>query len=66
LDRREQYVILHHFGLIGSGVKKETKTLNEIGKSLGLTKERIRQIELKALQKLRHCLSSEEFDLLTG
>lgn len=66
LDQREQYVILHHFGLMGSGVKKETKTLNEIGENLGLTKERIRQIELKALQKLRHCLSSEEFDLLTG
>jgi RNA polymerase sigma factor (sigma-70 family) len=66
LDQREQYVILHHFGLVGSGVKKESKTLNEIGNSLGLTKERIRQIELKALQKLRHCLSSEEFDLLTG
>jgi RNA polymerase sigma factor (sigma-70 family) len=65
LDQREQYVILHHFGLLG-GVKKDSKTLNEIGQSLGLTKERIRQIELKALQKLRHCLSSEEFELLTG
>jgi RNA polymerase primary sigma factor len=66
LDQREQYVILHHFGLIGLGVKKDSKTLNEIGENLGLTKERIRQIELKALQKLRQCLSSEEFDLLTG
>ena len=66
LDQREQYVILHHFGLIGLGVKKETKTLKQIGDRLGLTKERIRQIELKALQKLRQCLSSEEFDLLTG
>ncbi len=66
LDQREQYIILHHFGLIGSSVKKDTKTLNQIGDSLGLTKERIRQIELKALQKLRQCLSSEEFDLLTS
>ncbi len=66
LSTREQYVILHHFGLIGSGLRKETKTLKEIGDSLGLTKERIRQIELIALQKLRQCLSSEQFELLTS
>lgn len=66
LDEREQYVILHHFGLTGSSVKKSTKTLKEIGDRLELTKERIRQIELAALQKLRQCLSKEQFELLTG
>jgi RNA polymerase primary sigma factor len=66
LDEREQYVILHHFGLIGSSIRKKTKTLQQIGAELGLTKERIRQIELTALQKLRQCLSSEQFELLTG
>jgi len=66
LDQREQYVILNHFGLVGSPVKKKTKTLNQIGEDLGLTKERVRQIELMALQKLRQSLSSEEFELLTG
>ena len=66
LSTREQYVILHHFGLIGSGLRKETQTLKEIGDNLGLTKERIRQIELIALQKLRQCLSSEQFELLTA
>ena len=66
LSTREQYVILHHFGLIGSGLRKETKTLKEIGDNLSLTKERIRQIELIALQKLRQCLSSEQFELLTS
>jgi DNA-directed RNA polymerase sigma subunit (sigma70/sigma32) len=40
--------------------------LKQIGDSLGLTKERVRQIELQALQKLRHSLSPEQFDLLTG
>jgi RNA polymerase primary sigma factor len=65
LDEREQYVILHHFGLIGSSIRKNTKTLKQIGDELGLTKERIRQIELTALQKLRQCLSSEQFELLT-
>jgi RNA polymerase primary sigma factor len=66
LDEREQYVILHHFGLIGSSIRKNTRTLKQIGEELGLTKERIRQIELTALQKLRQCLSSEQFELLTG
>ncbi len=66
LDEREQYVILHHFGLIGSSIRKNTKTLQQIGGELGLTKERIRQIELRALQKLRQCLSSEQFELLMG
>jgi RNA polymerase sigma factor (sigma-70 family) len=65
LDDREKYVILNHFGLTGSPVRKKTKTLKQIGEELGLSKERIRQIELTALQKLRHCLSSEEFELLT-
>jgi RNA polymerase primary sigma factor len=66
LNEREQYIILHRFGLIGSPIRKETKTLIEIGRELNLSKERIRQIELIALQKLRHSLSAEEFELLTG
>ena len=66
LSEREQYVILNHFGLIGSLVKKQRKTLKDIGKNLELSKERVRQIELLALQKLRQSLSIEEFELLTG
>lgn len=66
LDPREQHVILHHFGLLGSSVRKKTKTLKQIGEELDLTKERIRQIELSALQKLRQCLSKEQFELLTS
>ena len=66
LDEREQYVILNHFDLVGSSVKKKKKTLQQIGDDLNLTKERVRQIELAALQKLRHSLSIKEFELLTG
>jgi RNA polymerase primary sigma factor/RNA polymerase sigma factor len=66
LTKREQYVILNRFGPIGLPIKKKTKTLKQIGEEIGLSKERVRQIELIALQKLRQSLSSEEFELLTG
>ena len=69
LDEREQYIILNHFGLIASKtkkLKKEKKTLQQIGEDLQLSKERVRQLELVALQKLKHLLSTEEFELLTG
>ena len=51
LDPREEKVIRLRFGLDGHG---ETYSLEKIGKSFGLTRERIRQIEIRALQKLRH------------
>ncbi len=50
LSDRERIVLMHRFGL------HETKshTLEEIGKLLGVTRERVRQIESQALQKLRN------------
>jgi RNA polymerase sigma factor (sigma-70 family) len=61
LNERERYIVQNHFALEGSGLKKKPKTLQQIGEELGLSKERVRQIELVALQKLRHSLSPEEF-----
>jgi RNA polymerase primary sigma factor len=40
LDQREQYIILNHFGLVGSLIRKNKKTLQQIGQDLGLTKDR--------------------------
>ena len=39
--------------------EEEPKTLKEIGESLGLTRERVRQIEIEALAKLSDCLAAE-------
>jgi len=50
LDDREAQVLRLHFGL----EDREPFTLARIGKVLGLTKERVRQIKEKALGKLRH------------
>ena len=66
LTEREQYIIRNHFGLDGNKITKKGKSMKQIGDKLNISKERVRQIELVALQKLRHSLSDEEFDLLTG
>lgn len=52
LNPREQFVLTHRFGLNGA----EKKTLEEIGEIEGVTRERIRQIEAKAMRKLRTSL----------
>lgn len=50
LTKREKIILINRYGLEG----KDEKTLDEIGKELGITQERVRQIENKALRKLRH------------
>jgi RNA polymerase primary sigma factor len=56
LDKREQKIISQRFGLDG-GIPK---TLEDVGKNFGVTRERIRQLQTVALAKLRRALSKKE------
>ena len=50
LTDRERRVISQRFGLTGG----RSRTLEEVGLALGVTRERIRQMEARALRRLRH------------
>jgi len=59
LDQREQEVIRARFGL---GPDQQPRTLREVGQLLGVTKERVRQLETRAIHKLRQAAQEERLD----
>ena len=64
LSEREQQVVRLRFGLDNGG---QPRTLEEVGREFGVTRERIRQIESKTLAKLRHPQRSQKLrDYLDG
>ena len=57
LDERERYIIIERFGLRGRGSKR---LLEDIGHDLGLTRERVRQLEAQAIIKMRKSTAAAE------
>ncbi|MEC9373030.1 MAG: sigma-70 family RNA polymerase sigma factor, partial [Planctomycetota bacterium] len=55
IDDRESAVLQMRFGLDG----REPRTLKQIGEEIGVTRERVRQIEIEALRKLNHRLNDD-------
>ncbi len=60
LDSREQKVIACRFGLDRGA---EPETLEQVGVRLGVTKERVRQIEVRTLEKLRRIAERRSFEI---
>ena len=60
LDEREQQIIASRFGI---GPSPIPHTLNEVGAEIGVTKERVRQIEARALAKLRKVAEDEDLEI---
>jgi RNA polymerase primary sigma factor len=59
LDDRERRIIVSRYGLNGAC----EQTLEQLGRELGITKERVRQIESRAQEKLRKFAHEEKLDL---
>jgi len=57
LDGREQAIIVRRFGLAG-----DKQTIVQVGRELGISKERVRQLESRALDKLRTLAEVQKLD----
>ncbi len=61
LTARERTILIDHYGLDET---RRSKTLDELGRQLGLSKERVRQIEIQALRKLRKIIHPQKADFM--
>ncbi len=60
LDDREKAIILHRYGLVQG---TEPQTLEQVGRQFGVTKERIRQLETRALRKLQKIAHEDSLEI---
>jgi len=58
LNEKQIDILSHRFGLRG----REASTLEQVGKAVGLTRERVRQIQVEALEELKAILASKGID----
>ena len=59
LDELDYQVIIHRYGLEGH----DAKTLEEVGAVVGLTRERVRQIQIRALSRMRRSMNFSGIDI---
>ena len=59
LNPKQKEVLARRFGLLGY----EAATLEEVGREIGLTRERVRQIQVEGLRRLKDILSQEDLSL---
>ncbi|KJG22723.1 hypothetical protein UB37_08560 [Photobacterium iliopiscarium] len=59
LPPRDKEIICRRFGLFGY----ESQTLQEVADEVGLTRERIRQLQVISLKKLRNYLQCDNYDI---
>ncbi|EFB71880.1 RNA polymerase sigma factor rpoS [Providencia rustigianii] len=59
LNPKQREVLARRFGLLGY----EAETLEEVGREIGLTRERVRQIQVEGLRRLKDILQGEELTL---
>ena len=59
LNDKQRAVVERRFGLYG----REISTLEQVGDEIGVTRERVRQIQIEALRRLREILEREGFSI---
>ncbi|HUO11012.1 MAG TPA: sigma-70 family RNA polymerase sigma factor [Phycisphaerae bacterium] len=63
LPQRDQELLTHHYGLDTGKGESEPLSLSQIGDKMGITKARVRQLEVRALRKLRQLLETRREQL---
>ncbi len=61
LNERERKIVEMRYGF--GSVDSKPQTLRQVGKNMGVTKERVRQIEMRALEKLRKIAEEEKMEI---
>lgn len=60
LDEREQYIVSARFGIEG---RDDSRTLRDLSNELGISKERVRQVQIRAMEKLRELAETHKVGL---